>query len=142
MPDLSSLLSSTIAIAALLVTVYFVFRKEGREDGQTASHRLIKIEAELASQRVELANQLARQQGFQAEIEGVADHGSRERQALTESLRPEHEALKEQIKEQIKDVPTMRELLYRLVERMENMGKTTDKLDGKMDRIVELLTRK
>jgi peptidoglycan hydrolase CwlO-like protein len=132
MPDL---ISSSIGVAALLLTVYFAFRQENRVDGQSAAQRLVKIEAEIA-------NQQARQQGFQAEIESVADHAVRERQALTDNFRREHEALRDQIKEQIKDVPTMRELLYRLVERMENVTKTTDKLDLKMDQIVVLLTRK
>ena len=131
MPDLSSLLSSSIAIAALLLGAYFVFRKEGREDRAGAALRLNKIEAEIA-------NIIARQQGFQGEIEGVADHAKRERQTIVENVNRDHNVLREMIK----DVPTMRELLYRMVERMENMNKATDKLDTKMDRIVELLTHK
>ena len=138
----SAVISSSIAIIALLLSAYFVLRKENRDDGLATTQRLLKIETELALQRVEQANQNIRQQGFQAEIEGVADYSARERVAMSESLRREHEVLKEHIKEQIKDVPTMRELLYRLVERMENMGKVTDKLDSKMDQIVVLLTHK
>ena len=138
MPDLPALLSSSIAIAALLLGAYFVFRKEGREDSAGAMARLNRIEAELATQRTELANQQVRQQGFQGEIEGVADFCKRERLALAENVKRDHDALKEQIK----DVPTMRELLYRMVERLENMKESTQKLDVKMDRIVELLTHK
>ena len=120
-----------LSAAALLLTALLAFRKEGREDGQTTSQRLTKAEAELANQR-------ARQTGFQQEIEAVADHAERERRALAAAHQRDYEALKEQIK----DVPTMRELLYRMVERMEGFGKTVDKLDGKTDRIVELLTHK
>ena len=120
-----------LSAAALLLTVLLAFRKEGREDGQTTSQRLKKMEAGLA-------NQEARQQGFQGEIEGVADFCKRERLALAENVKRDHDALKEQVK----DVPTMRELLYRMVERLENMKESTQKLDGKMDRIVELLTHK
>ena len=119
------------SLAALLLTGYVAFRKEAREDGQTTTQRLAKAESELANMR-------ARQTGFQQEIEAVADHAERERKALAEGHQRDYEALKEQIK----DVPTMRELLYRMVERMENFGKTVDKLDGKTDRIVELLTHK
>ena len=120
-----------LSAAALLLTVILAFRKESREDGQTTSQRLKKME-------VGLANQEARQQGFQGEIEGVADFCKRERLALAENVKRDHDALKEQVK----DVPTMRELLYRMVERLENMKESTQKLDGKMDRIVELLTHK
>ena len=120
-----------LSAAALLITVVLAFRKESREDGQTTTQRLKKME-------VGLANQEARQQGFQGEIEGVADFCKRERLALAENVKRDHEALKDQIK----DVPTMRELLYRMVERLENMKESTQKLDGKMDRIVELLTHK
>ena len=120
-----------LSAAALLLTVVLAFRKEHREDGQTTSQRLKKME-------VGLANQEARQQGFQGEIEGVADFCKRERLALAENVKRDHDALKEQVK----DVPTMRELLYRMVERLENMKESTQKLDGKMDRIVELLTHK
>ena len=132
------ILSSSIAIAALLLGAYFVFRKEHREDGQTALQRLARIEAELAGQRVELANQQARQQGFQAEIENVADHAKRERQTIVENAARDHNVLREMIK----DVPTMREMLFRMVERLENMKESTAKLDYKVDRIVELLTHK
>ena len=120
-----------LSAAALLLTVLLAFRKESREDGQTTTQRLKKME-------VGLANQEARQQGFQGEIEGVADFCKRERIALAENVKRDHDALKEQVK----DVPTMRELLYRMVERLENMKESTQKLDGKMDRIVELLTHK
>ena len=119
------------SFAALALTAYFAFRKEGQEEKQAVIARLGKLETEQA-------NHLARQQGFQAEIEGVADYGKRERAALAESVKRDHEALREQIK----DVPTMRELLYRMVERLENMKESTQKLDVKMDRIVELLTHK
>ena len=132
------ILSSSIAIAALLLGAYFVFRKEHREDGQTALQRLARIEAELAGQRVELANQQARQQGFQAEIENVADHAKRERQTIVENAARDHNVLREMIK----DVPTMRDLVYRMVERLENTKESMAKLDLKMDRIVELLTHK
>ena len=135
---MSEIISSSIGIAALLATVYFFFRKERREDGQTATHRLAQMEAEIAGQRVELANQKARQQGFQSEIENVADHAKRERVAIVENAARDHSALKEMIK----DVPTMRDLVYRMVERLENTKESMAKLDAKMDRIVELLSHK
>lgn len=128
---MSDIISSSIGIAALLATVYFFFRKESREDGQTALHRLARIEAEIA-------NMMARQQGFQGEIENVADHAKRERQAIVENANRDHNLLREMIK----DVPTMRDLVYRMVERLENTKESMAKLDSKMDRIVELLTHK
>ena len=124
-------LPSLFSLASLLLVFYLVTRKEAREDGQTTAQRLKKAEGAIA-------NQEARQQGFQAEIEAVADYGKREREALADAHRRDYETLKEQIK----DVPSMRDLLSRMVERMENFGKTVDKLDGKTDRIVELLTHK
>ena len=126
-----TLLPILLSAAALLLALYAHFRTETREDGQTTSQRLRKVEGSLA-------NQEARQQGFQTEIEGVADHAERERKALIENFKRDIEG----IKEQVKDVPTMRELLYRMVERLENMKESTAKLDGKMDRIVDLLTHK
>ena len=135
---MNDIISSSIGIAALLATVYFFFRKERREDGQTATHRLAAMEAEITSQRVELANQKARQQGFQAEIENVADFSKRERQAIVENNARDHNALREMIK----DVPSMRDLVYRMVERLENTKESMAKLDSKMDRIVEILTHK
>ena len=68
----------------------------------------------------------------------MADYGKRERLAMMESATRDHNALKEMIK----DVPTMREMLFRMVERLENMKESTAKLDTKMDRIVEILTHK
>ena len=131
MPDLTALLSSSIAVAALLLGAYFVFRKEGREESVASAHRLNKIEAEIA-------NIIARQQGFQGEIENVADHARRERQAIVENSTRDHNVLREMIK----DVPTMRDLVYRMVERLENTKESMAKLDVKMDRIVEILTHK
>ena len=125
----SSWLPYLFSAIALLLTLFTAFRKESREDGQTTAQRLRKMEAGLA-------NQEARQAGFQGEIEGVADHAERERRVLADITKRDIEALREQIK----DVPTMRELLYRMAERLENFGKTVDKLDGKTDKIVELLT--
>ena len=119
------------SLLSLLITTYLVFRKEGREEGQATNARIVKLEAEQA-------NQIQRQTGFQTEIENVADYGKRERQSLVDSNKREHES----IRELIKDVPTMRELLYRMVERLENVKETNIKLDHKMDRIVELLTHK
>ena len=116
---------------ALLLTAYFAFRKEGQEEKQAIANRLAKLE-------VEQANQIVRQQGFQVEIESVADYGKRERLALAENTLRDHHALREMIK----DVPTMREMLFRMVERLENMKESTAKLDTKMDRIVEILTHK
>ena len=114
---------------SLLMVGILAFRREAREDGQTTTQRLRKFETAQA-------NQEARQTGFQQEIEGVADEARRERLALAESHRRDYETLKEQIK----DVPTMRELLFRMVERLENTGKAVEKLDAKMDRIVDLLS--
>jgi septation ring formation regulator EzrA len=140
MPDL---ISSFIGVAALPLTVYFAFRQENRVDGQSAAQRLVKIEAEIANQRVELANQQARQQGFQAEIEGVADHAERERRAIVENAVRDHNA----IKELIKDVPDMRNLLARFDERFQSTKEEIKSLKDdvknvgkKADRIVELLT--
>ena len=139
---------------SVLLTGYLAFRKEGQEEKQLVAGRLMNLENALTSllsreetqaagvrlNKLEVgqANQEARQQGFQAEIEGVADHGKRERLAMAENSNRDHAALKELIK----DVPTMRELVYRMVERLDNTSKAMDKLDGKMDRIVELLTHK
>ena len=128
MPDI---ISSSIGIATLLLGAYYFFRKESREDGQTAAHRLARIETEIA-------NMMARQQGFQGEIENVADHAKRERQTIIENATRDHNVLREMIK----DVPTMRDLVYRMVERLENTKESMAKLDTKMDRIVELLTHK
>ena len=117
--------------AALLLTVIALFRKESREDGQTMPQRLKKLE-------VDIANQLARQQGFQAEIEAVADYGKRERQTIIDNARRDHETLKDLIK----DVPNMRDLLSRMDERFTSTKDEMKSLAAKMDRIVELLTHK
>lgn len=117
--------------ASLLLTLFALFRKESRENGQTTGQRLQKLE-------LTAANQEARQSGFQNEIEGVADHAERERRAMLDITKRDYDSLREQIK----DIPTMRELLYRMVERLENTGKAVEKVDAKMDRIVDLLTHK
>ena len=119
------------SFVALLLTAYFAFRKEGQEEKQAIATRLAKLE-------VEQANQIVRQQGFQVEIENVADYGKRERSTQTENTARDLHILREQIK----DVPTMQRLVYQMVERMENTKQLMDKLDHKMDRIVELLTHK
>ena len=142
------------SFSALALTAYFAFRKEGQEEKQLIAARLAALEINQGNQiareetqgsgarldrlEVGLANQLARQQGFQAEIEGVADYGKRERAAMLENTTRDHN----QLREMIKDMPAMRELVYRMVERLENTSKAMDRLDGKMDRIVELLTHK
>lgn len=131
MLDLPSLLSSSIAIAALLLGAYFVFRKEGREESVASAHRLNKIEAEIA-------NIIARQQGFQGEIENVADHAKRERQTIVENVNRDHNVLREMIK----DVPAMRDLINRMVERIESVKETNIKIDNKMDKILDVLTHK
>ena len=118
-----------LSVLSLLLVGVLAFRRESREDGQTTSQRLRKVESEQA-------NLGARQTGFQQEIEAVADHAERERRAMADAQKRDYESLKEQIK----DVPTMRELLFRMVERLENTGKAVEKLDAKMDRIVDLLT--
>lgn len=120
-----------LSCAALLLTAYFAFRKEGQEEKQATANRLSKLE-------VEQANQIARQQGFQAEIEGVADHGNRERVAMVENAAREHNA----IKEMIKDVPTMRDLLGRMDERFQSTKEEMRNLSGKMDKILDVLTHK
>lgn len=124
-------LPSILAFAAFALAAYVAFRQESREDGQTTTQRLRKIETVQA-------NQDLRQQGLQVEMENVADYGKRERQTMVENAIRDHNT----IKDMIKDVPTMRELVYRMVERLENMKETNIKLDAKMDRIVELLTHK
>lgn len=115
----------------LALAAFVLFRRESREDGQTTSQRLRKIEAEQA-------NADKRMTGFQGEIEDVADKARRDLATAADVHKRDYEALKEQIKE----VPNMRDMLYRMVERLENTGKAVEKLDGKMDRIVELLTHK
>ena len=126
-----TLIPYLFSLAALLLTAYFAFRKEVREDGQTVPQRLAKME-------VAIANQEARQQGFQAEIEGVADHAKRERQTIVENAKRDHETLLHQIK----DVPNMRDLLSRMDERFLSTKEEMKSLAAKMDRIVELLTHK
>lgn len=131
-PSLSAaLLPYIFSAASLLLTLLALFRKESRENGQTTGQRLQKLE-------LNSANQDARQSGFQNEIEGVADHAERERRTMVDIAKRDYDSLREQIK----DIPTMRELLYRMVERLENTGKAVEKVDAKMDRIVDLLTHK
>ena len=119
------------SLAALVLTGFVAFRKESREDGQTTAQRLRKIESTQANQEI-------RQQGFQIEIENVADHASRERLVLTENMNRDHAMLKELIK----DVPSMRDLLSRMDERFLSTKEEMKSLALKMDRIVELLTHK
>ena len=126
-----TLIPYLFSLAALLLTAYFAFRKEVREDGQTVPQRLAKME-------VAIANQEARQQGFQAEIEGVADHAKREQQTIAENAKRDHDMLKDLIK----DVPSMRDLLSRMDERFLSTKEEMKSLALKMDRIVELLTHK
>ena len=149
-----TLIPYLFSLASLLLAVYMVSRKETREDGQTTAQRLKKAEAALV-------NQEARQTGFQQEIEGVADHGKREREALADAHRRDYEELAgahrrdyEALKEQIKDVPDMRTLLVRMDERFtstkEEIKSTKEEIkslkddvknvEKKADRIVELLT--
>ena len=124
-------LQNLISAGTTLLALYAIFRGEKRQDGQTPDQRMRKLEAGQA-------NQEARQAGFQGEIEGVADHAERERRVLADIMKRDVDSLREQIK----DVPTMRELLYRMVERLENTGKAVEKLDGKMDKVVDLLSHK
>ena len=126
-----TLIPYLFSLAALLLTAYFAFRKEVREDGQTVPQRLAKMEAAIANQEV-------RQQGFQAEIEGVADHAKREQHTIVENAKRDHDMLKDLIK----DVPSMRDLLSRMDERFLSTKEEMKSLALKMDRIVELLTHK
>lgn len=120
-----------VALFGVLVTLYLNRRKEEREDGQTPTQRLHKLE-------VEHAKFEKRQQGFQLEIEGVADNAARERTTLADSHKRDFDTLKEQIK----DVPNMRDLLNRMDERFISTTTAVNKLDAKMDQIVALLTHK
>ena len=135
-------LPNLLAFAAFLLAAYVAYRQESREDGQTTAQRLRKLDG--AAINAEL-----RQQGFQAEIEGVADHGKREREAMTENFRQQMATSEanfkrdlDSLKEQIKDVPLMRDLLSRMDERFVNTSKELDKLDRKMEQVIGLLTHK
>lgn len=128
--------------AALLLTVYIAFRKENQEDKKALLLRLGKVETEQA-------NQIARQTGFQTEIENVADYGKRERVAMIENSRQERLALIENarrehevLKDMIKDVPVMRDLLSRMDERFLSTKEEMKNLSGKMDKILDVLTKK
>ena len=132
----AAMLPYMFSVLSLLLTLFALFRKESREDGQTSPQRLRKLE-------VELANQSARQQGFQAEIEDVADYAELERKAMSEAHNRDYDALKDLIK----DVPDMRNLLARMDERFQSTKEEIKSLKDdvksvatKADRIVELLT--
>lgn len=139
MPSLSAaLLPYIFSAISLLVTFFALFRKEAREDGQTPPQRLKKLEAEHATLKMDLANQIIRQQGFQVEIENVADYGKRERQAIIDNAKRDHDAMQNQIK----DVPIMRDMINRMAERLESVKETNAKIDTKMDKILDVLTHK
>lgn len=124
-------LPSILAFAAFALAAYVAFRQESREDGQTTTQRLRKIETVQA-------NQDLRQQGLQVEMENVADYGKRERQTMVDN----HQRDLDNLQHQIKDMPNMRDLLNRMDERFINTNDAVRKLDAKMDRIVDLLTHK
>ena len=135
-------LPNLLAFAAFLLAAYVAYRQESREDGQTTAQRLRKLDG------VAINTEL-RQQGFQSEIEGVADHASRERLALAENFRQQMATNEanfkrdlDSLKEQIKELPVMRDLLTRVDERFLSTAKEFDKLDRKMDQILSVLTHK
>ena len=131
-------LPNLLAFMAFALAAFVAFRQESREDGQTTAQRLRKTETALVASDIRHANQEARQQGFQTEIENVADYGKRERQTMEANFRRDYEALKDLIK----DVPVMRDLLSRMDERFINTGKELDKMSRDMAQIIGLLTHK
>ena len=128
---LSTLIPYIISAAGLLLAGYALFRKESREDGQTTAQRLKTMEMLIAKHE-------KRQEGFQLEIENVADHGKREREMIVENSKRDHAELQHQIK----DMPSMRDLLNRMDERFINTNEAVRKLESKMDKILDLLTHK
>ena len=132
MPDphpFTQFVPTLASVAALLLAIFSLLRKESREDGQTTPQRLKKVEGLVANLDVRIT-------GFQQEIEGVADRAHRDTESAKESHRRDLAAMSEKVSQ----VPQVLDRLGRLETRLDNTGKTVDKLEGKIDRILELLT--
>ena len=126
---ISTLVPYIISAGGLLLAAYALFRKESREDGHTLPQRVQKLEAIYAIQE-------KRQEGFQIEIEHVADQARQARESLAENLKRDIESLHHQVK----DVPDIRNLVNRMDERFKAADETARSLDKKMERVLTILT--
>lgn len=111
---------------ALLFAVYSLVRRESREDGQTTSQRLKKLEGQAA-------NHEQRHTGQEQAQEKLAAHVQSEINAHTREVDHRFERLEKEVAQ----VPQLRESMARMEEKLKGI----DKLDAKLDRLTELLTR-
>ena len=128
--DLQGWGPGVLAVASLALTVYLNMRKENREDGLTMAQRVKRSEVSL--QEVGL-----RQTGLQLEVERVADAARQAREAIREEHRRDFEGMRDQVKE----LPALRDLVVRMVEKADNTSKSFDKLDTKVDSIINMLRK-
>ena len=129
--DLPAWVPSVVpALIAILITLYLNARKEAREDGLTPSQRQKKIE--MAQVDIGL-----RQNGFQQEIERVAQFY----QLSLASIREDHRRDFDSIRDQVRDIPLLRDDVTRLKTQLSMFTETADKLEKKMEKLVDLMLK-
>ena len=124
--DLTANLPTLLALFAFLVSLFSLVRKEAREDGQTTSQRLKKLESVSANHEV-------RHTGQEQASERLADHT---RDAIAVHSR-EAERRFVALETATADVPRLREAMVRMEEKLKGI----DKIEAKLDQLYALLTR-
>lgn len=121
-----SLIPYMLSTAALVLSVYLGFRKESREDGQTTSQRLKKLE-------VTAANHEQRHTGLEQAGERLAEHIKTDIDTHSREVDRRFKPLETAVEE----LPRLRESMARMEEKLKGI----DKIETKLDRLTELLTR-
>lgn len=118
-PTLDITPANVLSTISICLVIWLALRKESREDGQTVPQRLKKLETAQA-------NAEARMTGFQQEHERSAEK-------FTTKC--------DDLERQVARVPALSESIVRMETRIEESGKTVEKMDRKMDKLLELLSK-
>lgn len=118
-PTLDVTPANVLSLVSICLVIWLAFRKESREDGQTVPQRLKKLETNHA-------NHEERMTGFQQQHERTAERFT---------------ARCDDLEKQVAKVPALSESIVRMETRIEENAKTVEKIDRKMDKLLELLSK-
>ena len=124
-PSIDITFSGIVSLVSLCVVLILAFRKETREDGQTTSQRLKKVEAQLA-------NHEQRHTGHDQALERGLDTVGRDVREVEREARRRCEALEQSAAE----VPKLREAIAVMQKDLQRL----EKIEDKLDKLTEMLT--
>lgn len=124
-PTLDITPANVLSALALAVALWLAFRRESREDGQTTSQRLKKVEAQLA-------NHEQRHTGHDQALERGLDTVGRDVREVEREARRRCEVLEQSAAE----VPKLREAIAVMQKDLQRL----EKIEDKLDKLTEMLT--